>query len=304
MQDCFRNCSIHCETTMRVETQQVEVRGHSLHRIIMHPEPSTPVCAVAIFYHGQGGYAERYPEVLEVFTKRGIRCVITDLPGHGRSPGRRGHVGDERVLDSVIQSSLKEVGNLPHGVMGHSMGGLLALRHLVLAGKGLLPKPAFSWISSPLIDPGGGRPPWFRKMVSILAPVFPWFTVSTGVTSAMCRVVDGQQEETPSKKSGLELWHRRVSLGWGVFLIQTAEWLQQTASHVAKDLPLLMTQGGDDPVCPPRNAREFFDKLGSDSQTYLEIEGVLHEPFSGLGKEPLFEALENWLSELQLDSQA
>ncbi len=287
---------------MRVESQRVKVQGYSLYRLIIHPEQSVPTRAVAIFYHGQGGYAERYPEVLEVFTRRGIRCIITDLPGHGRSPGRRGHAGNEDVLDSVIASSMIEVGVLPHGVMGHSMGGLLALRHLVLAGKGLLPKPSFSWISSPLVDPGGGRPPWFRKMVSILAPVLPWVTVSTGVTSAMCRVVDDQQTlKISDKKPEQRLWHRRVSLVWGMLLIKTGEWLEQTASYTPHDLPLLMTQGSDDPVCPAWKTRELFDKLGSKHKTYLEIEGMLHEPFSGVGKDRLFEALEQWIDDLKLE---
>lgn len=286
---------------MKVESQKVMVRGVLLHRIIIHPEAPVPVRAVAIFYHGQGGYAERYPEVLEVFTKQGIRCIITDLPGHGRSPGRRGHVGDENMLDALVRSSLKEVGEFPHGIMGHSMGGLLALRHLVLAGKGLLPEPSFGWVSSPLVDPGGGRPSWFRKMVSILAPVFPWLTVSTGVTSAMCRVVDNTEKTiTSAEKPELQLWHCRVSLVWGMFLIKTGEWLQETASYVSKDIPLLMTQGGDDPVCPPRKSQELFDKLGSENKTYVEVEGSLHEPFSSTGKQQFYDALEQWVSDLSI----
>ena len=288
---------------MRVESQRIKVRGKSLHRIIMHPEDAVPVRVVAIFYHGQGGYADRYPEVLDVFTRQGVRCIITDLPGHGRSPGRRGHVGDESMLEAVIHSSMEEVGELPHAIMGHSMGGLLALRHMVLAGKGLLPTPIFSWISSPLIDPGGGRPLWFRRLVSILAPVFPWVTVSTGVTSAMCRVGDGD-DTAPYERPAHALWHRRVSLIWGVFLIETGEWLQQTAFHSHKDVPLLMTQGTEDPVCPPWKSRELFDKLGNTNKTYVEIEGALHEPFSGTGREQFFNALEQWLAEISLDAEA
>lgn len=281
---------------MRVETQKIMVNGVTLHRVIMHPDLEVPVRAVAIFYHGQGDYAERYSEVLDVFTKRGVRCIITDLPGHGRSPGRRGHVGDERMLEAVIHSSMKEVGEFPHAVMGHSMGGLLALRHLIAAGKGLLPKPIFSWVSSPLIDPAGGRPTWFTSFVGILAPAFPWVTVSTGVTSAMCRLTE--EDGKSSDRSIQELWHRRVSLAWGVFLIKTGEWLQETASHAHEDVPLLMTQGSDDLVCPAWKARELFDKLGSKDKSYVEIKGGLHELFSGIGNDQFFNSLELWLDKV------
>jgi len=284
---------------MRVESQQVEVNGHSLHRVTLHPEPSVPLRAVAIFYHGQGDYADRYPDVLEIFTKHGIRCIITDMLGHGHSPGVRGHVGDECMLDAVLHSSLKEVGDLPYGVMGHSMGGLLALRHLVLAGKGLLPNPKFSWVSSPLVKPEGGRSAMFRRAVGWLSLLFPRFTISTGVTAAMCRVTEG--DEKPSKeKPKHPLWHRRVSLGWGIFLIQTSEWIHASADHASKHVALLMTQGSDDFVCPPEKSRYVFDQLGCRNKTYLEIEGMLHEPFSGVGKSTLYEALENWLDELSI----
>jgi len=286
---------------MKIETQEVTVQRYKLHRIVVHPEPSVPVCAEAIFYHGQGGYADRYPEVLEVFTKRGIRCIITDLPGHGRSPGRRGHAGNETLLDDVIRASFEIMNsNLPYGVMGHSMGGLLTLRHLVLAGKGLLPEPSFSWVSSPLVDAGAGQSLLNRKLAAIFAPILPWVTVSTGVTSAMCRVVVDDVVNLVPKQTVQPLWHSRVSLGWGYFLLRTSEWLAVTASDVPKYMPLLMTQGSEDSVCPPSKSRSLFDQLSCEKKSYFEIEGALHEPFSGAGSESLYIALEKWLDELTL----
>ena len=284
---------------MRVESQEVEILGHLLHRMVMHPSPTVEVRAVAVFYHGQGDYAARYPDVLEVFTQYGIRCIVTDLLGHGMSPGIRGHCGDEEFLNEVIYASLEAVGSFPYGVMGHSMGGLLALRHLVLAGKGLLPEPVFSWVSSPLVNPGRGHSPWLRKLSGYLAPVFPWITVSTGVTSAMCQVVEGD-EKLPVVHEGPRLWHRRVSLAWGVFLIQTSEWLEVCARYAPKNVSLLLTQGGADPVCPPMNSKAVFDKLGCKNKSYVEIEGMLQEPFAGEGKDQLFTRLVEWIQCLDI----
>ena len=283
---------------MRVESEELKVKGYRLHRIIVHPEESIPVRAEAIFYHGQGGYADRYPDILEVFVKRGIRCIITDLPGHGQSSGRRGHAGNEDLLDWVIQASLEVMDDdLPYGVMGHSMGGLLTLRHLVLAGKGLLPEPSFGWVSSPLVDAGEGQPSWVRKAAHLLGPVVPWFTISTGVTSAMCRVVSDDEVDEISTTTPKPLWHNRVSLGWGVFLMKTSEWLQATADQVSENVPVLMTHGSDDPVCSPSKTQKLFDRLGSRNKTYLEIKGALHEPFSGAESGSLFAGIEKWLDE-------
>ena len=142
---------------MRVNAQRVPIQGQLLHRITLNPEDGVMVKGCAIFYHGQGDYAERYSEVLAPFTENGIRCVVTDLLGHGYSPGRRGHCGDVTLLDAVIHNTLQSFNGLPYGVMGHSMGGLLAARHLVLSGQGKLDPPAWAWLNAPLIRPSQHR---------------------------------------------------------------------------------------------------------------------------------------------------
>ena len=152
---------------MQSEFHQVKIENQKLSRFVMRPNEDVEVRAVMICYHGQGDHAERYHHILKSYAQRGIMCVMTELPGHGYSPGKRGHCGDEKLLDAVIQNTLHfYVGgkNLPYGLMGHSMGGLLALRHLVLAGKGILPEPSFAWISSPLIRPSNGRSGEFPQM--------------------------------------------------------------------------------------------------------------------------------------------
>ncbi|MBK1829737.1 alpha/beta fold hydrolase [Verrucomicrobiaceae bacterium R5-34] len=285
---------------MKVETQRVRIHGHDLNRLVMHPDADVPVRAAAMFYHGQGDYAERYTAVLGSFTRRGIRCIVTDLPGHGRSPGRRGDCGDEGFLDSIIQQTLESMGDLPHGVMGHSMGGLLAARHLVLAGKGLLPEPSFSWLSSPLLRPGNGRSKAFRKWVGMLTPLMPSLTISTGVTPEMCRINNELDEEKAiAEQPKNALWHRRTSIGWGLFLLQTAEMLEAEVGNIAKATNLLLTQGSEDPVCPVQFAREFFEQLPSENKHYREIQGMLHEPFAGTGRERLFATLDQWLDEVE-----
>ncbi|WP_435894462.1 alpha/beta fold hydrolase [Oceaniferula spumae] len=266
----------------------------------MHPDDDVPVRAAAMFYHGQGDYAERYPDVLEPFTRRGIRCTVTDMPGHGRSPGKRGDCGDERFLDALITETMATMGNLPYGVMGHSMGGLLATRHLVLAGKGLLPEPAFSWISSPLLRPGNGRSAAFRTWVGWLAYLIPRLTISTGVTPEMCRLNNEEDEEKALAEQPCNpLWHRRASIRWGLFLLKTSEMIEEEIGNASETTNLLFTQGSDDPVCPVKFAREMYQRFPNKEKRYCEIEGMLHEPFAGVGRERLFSALENWLDDLE-----
>ncbi len=294
------------------EFQRVRIEGYLLNRLVMHPSENVPVKAVALFYHGQGDYAERYLDVLGPFTEQGIRCVVTELPGHGLSPGRRGHCGEATLLDAVIHDTLLTQGvidgngeragvGLPYGVMGHSMGGLLAVRHLILSGTGELPLPGFAWLSSPLLRPSNARPPLFREIIRWLAPIIPSFTVSTGVTPAHCRVKSEQDEggEPQGEVSAKhQLWHNRISIGWGATLLDVEQLVEDSIDQIPPAIPLLYTQGAEDPICLVEVARVMFDRLPNKHKNYHEFEHLLHEPFRGDGSEELFDALEAWIESL------
>jgi lysophospholipase len=280
---------------MRVNAKRVKIQGHLLHRVTLNPEDSVSVKGCAIFYHGQGDYADRYADVLAPFTENGIRCVITDLLGHGYSPGRRGHCGDEALLDAVIHNTLQSFEGLPYGVMGHSMGGLLAARHLVLSGQGKLPPSSWAWLNAPLIRPSNNRSRVFLKIVKLAAFLFPELTITTGVTSEMCRVKVDSEGGVPQKRVRHPLWHQRISLGWGAVLLNSEELIQKEVFKMDCDCPILVTQGGDDLICPAEITQKFFESLPQTDKKYVEFEDGLHELFSEDGNERLSSVLREWL---------
>ena len=296
---------------MREEFLRTEINGRTLHQLVIHPADDVSACAQAIFYHGQGDYAERYLQVLHPFVDRGIRCFITELPGHGRSPGTRGHCGDAKLLDAVIENTLhyfNQSEKLPYGVMGHSMGGLLAARHLVLAGQGKLPTPNFAWLSSPLVNPSRGRRPAFLRMARLLAPVIPGLTFSTHVKPENFSAGYNEGGIDDDAADGVcitkhKSWHNRVSLGWGTALLDFANFIHENAKDAPFETALLCTQGKQDWVCPAGLTKNFYDLLVLKNKRYEEIEQLRHEPFSGEGSEYLFHALDAWLDSLGLDSR-
>ena len=280
---------------MKVTSGKVRVEGHLLNRMYFAPDGGAASKA-AIFYHGQGDYAERYEEVLHVFTGNGVRCMVTELPGHGLSPGRRGHCGDQALLDAVVRDSLENMEGMPYGVMGHSMGGLLALRHLVLSGQGEYPVPEFAWLSSPLLYPSKRRTGRQLAMIRMLSSIMPGLTISTGVTPQMCRVKREEGADTLESPPKHQLWHKRVSLGWGAALLAIEKTVHQGVTDIPVDMDLIFTQGAEDPICPVELARGFFPLLPVANKSYLEFDGMLHEPFRGEGSERLFEAIAGWLT--------
>lgn len=282
-----------------VSSKRVNIEGHLLHRLVIQPRGGIEPVAAAIFYHGQGDYAERYADVLKPFTERGMMCVITELPGHGLSPGQRGDTGDEQILDAIIEDTLKSFGDLPYAVMGHSMGGLLAMRHLVMAGQGRWRIPFMVWVNAPLIQVSTHRSPLFFKCLHFFSSLVPSFTLSTGVSSDMCRVKGestGAELNVPVRHP---LWHRRISLAWGDFLHRSEQLITAEKGLMPADIPLLMTQGGADPVCPSPIAREFFQSLPHHDKTYHEFAGGLHEFYAGDSSDQknFNEVLNGWLEQ-------
>ena len=277
---------------MEVTKQDINVHGHLLSCTLMNPDQGIETRAVCLFTHGQGDYSARYTEVLHPFTQRGIRCIAFDLRGHGQSPGKRGHVGKVNFIDAVIEKGIEMAGDLPYGIAGHSMGGLLTLRHLTLALQGKLPLPRFCWVNSVLLCPTHNKPDWFVKSAKILAKIHPRFIVKTGVTRELCQTPseDGYTERGPDHPG-----HQDISIGWGVELIKAASFVQKTLPLITSDIPFLYTQGGTDLICPDQLAEKFIKSLKLTNKSYRLFPHMRHETFAEPDNQLIFNAIEEWL---------
>ena len=110
--------AVHSDRTRTVETR----RGSRLHVRHFGPETATPVVLV----HGLGSDHTGWLEAIETLS-RSFHVVAYDLPGHGCSPRNRvAERAIENMADDLIDV-LKTLGGRKAVVMGHSMGGMIAL---------------------------------------------------------------------------------------------------------------------------------------------------------------------------------
>ena len=79
-----------------------------------------------LLLHGLGGAAVNWT-LLAPLLARGHRVVAPDLPGHGRS-GKLDGVGDLRPFAEFVAAAAGREDALPAAVVGHSLGGVVALR--------------------------------------------------------------------------------------------------------------------------------------------------------------------------------
>jgi lysophospholipase len=278
----------------------VPPRGNSgdepsvLHRLVFPARRSSSRRGTAIIIHGHGDHAARYESVMGPLRDRGITCFVTDQPGHGSSPGRRGAIPGIDAIDALIDQDLARARSLDNAtkpiLIGHSAGGLLALRELLRHPDTY----RAAWISSPLVWPERTRHPAMVALLLLLGRILPNFQVGTGVTESMCRHDIDQSADTASDP----LFHNRIILGWAGSLVTIARHVRAEFPARHPDIPILITQGDADPVCHANLLREFLATIDHPSLRYEEFAGVLHEPFADEHSENVFNAVADWLDHL------
>jgi pimeloyl-ACP methyl ester carboxylesterase len=108
----------------KLEERFVDVRGCRL-RYFVGGEGTRPV----VLIHGLGGSATNWVELVPRLG-RSFRLLVPELPGHGRSAPLDG--ADLNDYAERVGALAEREGFLPGGVVGHSLGGLVALRLALL----------------------------------------------------------------------------------------------------------------------------------------------------------------------------
>ncbi|HWU77827.1 MAG TPA: lysophospholipase [Rhodanobacter sp.] len=142
-------------------------------RLFVRDWPRMPSRGAVLIVHGLGEHSGRYARLAQWFNQRGYAVRSYDQRGHGQSPGQRGGMrhGDDLLADlaRVYADYAAGSAQLPL-LLGHSMGGLVALRTVldgaIVPSALLLSSPALrSWAPPRLI--------WLARVLSRLGPRLP-----------------------------------------------------------------------------------------------------------------------------------
>jgi alpha-beta hydrolase superfamily lysophospholipase len=107
--------------------------GHKIHLQTWTPE-GEPAGVIQLL-HGLGEHSSRYGHVAKHCNEQGIAVYALDHYGHGKSDGLPGYVERFSVYLDGAKSLLDKIGNeqpsVPVFLLGHSMGGLIAVTLLL-----------------------------------------------------------------------------------------------------------------------------------------------------------------------------
>ena len=240
-----------------------------------------------ILVHGGfcGGWA--FDVFRQPFEAAGYACLAPNLRGHG--PGNRGVAGVSMTDFAADIAALIEAEPEPPVLIGHSMGGLVAM---MAAAKAKVRGLALLAPSPPWGVPGASLEEAASAMTLHALGPFWLQAVEPDYTSARHYSLDRLDQATRkavfdrmSPESGRALWE---TLNW---------WLDpfMTTSVPADRIkaPALVVVGARDLIHPPATVRQTAERLGAD---YRVFDGMSHWLLSEPGWEDVAAACLDWIA--------
>lgn len=239
--------------------------------------------AVVVIIHGAFEHHRRYGWLIEKWRLSGFHVIMGDLPGQGMTTrANRGHIDsfDEYLYEvkDWIQAAYQF--DLPVFLIGHSMGGLIAIRllqeeRLNLAGV-VLSSPCLGLVKTP------------SKLLDLLAyplnMIAPGLRVNTGITVQMAT----RNDEVREADLNDTLYVTKVSIRWYRELIDATKIAFEQINQI-QDIPFLVMQGGDDKIVNKNAVKNWFNIVPLSEKRFKEWPNCYHEIFNEPEREEIFE---------------
>jgi alpha-beta hydrolase superfamily lysophospholipase len=237
--------------------------------------------------HGVAEHAGRYRHVADRLTGLGLKVVIPDHRGHGRSGGKRLMLRDisEFTTDLETLRQRELLAGLPTYLLGHSMGGEIALDYALDHQADL----AALILSGPAVVPGDDISPLLMKVAKVLGKIVPGLpgqTLSSASISRDPEVVKAYDEDPLVFRGALKA-------GIGGAMLRTMETFPSRLPSL--QLPLLVMAGSDDTLVKPAGAELVVRLAGSADKTLKIYPGLFHEVFNEPEKAVVLGDLTDWL---------
>lgn len=250
----------------------------------------SPAKAVIVLVHGLGEHIGRYNHVANFLNKNQISVYGFDHRGHGKSSGKRGHIGSNQYfisdIDTMIDVAKKENPGLPVFLYGHSLGGNMVLYY------SLFKKPSIQGVisTSPGIGTGEPVPPAKLMAAKILKTLLPAMTMDNGLDvnnlSHNPQVIKDYQEDP--------LVHPLISAKLAMLMFSNGDWIIENASKF--NLPLLLLQGEKDHIVSLDKTKQFAEKVPKSIITFKIFPNLYHEMHNEYEQEQVLNFILDWIN--------
>ncbi|XP_008803546.1 caffeoylshikimate esterase [Phoenix dactylifera] len=264
------------------ERYQVNSKGVEVFWKRWLPQAGVSTRAALFFCHGYGDTCTFFFEgIAKRIAASGYAVYAMDYPGFGLSQGLHGYIPSfDGMVDHVIEQytlvrATKEVRELPHFLLGQSMGGAVALKvHL---------KQPKEWDGVILVAP-------MCKIAADVTPPGPVLKALTLMSYVLPEAKLFPQKDLgdlafrdPMKRKVAEFnvisYSDQMRLRTAVELIKATQDIESQLEKVSS--PVLILHGAADKVTDPNVSKFLYDKASTKDKTLKLYEGGYHSIMEG-----------------------
>ncbi len=251
--------------------------------------PEGDPVAVVMISHGLGEHAGRYGNVVEALVPAGYAVYGLDHRGHGRSSGPRAHIrryGDFLAdFDAFRRHVAARHPGLPLFLLGHSMGGNIALGYALEHQEGL----RGLVLSGPALTVPDDVPPLLLQLSGVLGRLAPRLR-ATGLDATR---ISRDPAVIAAYRSDPLVFSGKFTAGLGSALLVAMRSFPDRVSGLR--LPLLILHGTADELADPSGSRMLEARAGSSDVTARYYPGLYHEVFNEPERGEVLAELKAWL---------
>jgi alpha-beta hydrolase superfamily lysophospholipase len=259
------------------------------------PANGRPPRVTVVNIHGLGDHSGLYSELAERLVSLGAAVFALDLRGHGRSPGQRAYLdswADYRDdLDAFVAMVRSGQPGVPIVLLGHSLGGLIAIEYALHHPAGL----AGVIAAAPPLG-AVGVPPVLMALGRLFSRVWPRFSLSASMD------LGGLSRDPEVVRTILTdpLFHRQGTARLSTEVVAAIARVHELAPGLR--VPLLILHGSADRMVPPAGSRALAARLtGCTCAALREYPGAYHCLFFDDDREKVLHDVERWLENVTGD---
>ena len=299
--------------------------GTTIHAVKWQPGEGEPV-AVLIIAHGMQEYIERYEPFAEYMANKGFVVMGHDHIGHGDSvsgPSDWGIMHTKYAADTMVDDmftnyelAVEQYPDIPHFILGHSMGSYLLRRFLIQKADRL------DALSGAIIMGTGQENPktvaMGKRIVALIAKFKGWDYRSKMVEGIMLNGGAYKQFDTTGKnpanswlsknRANVERYYKdpkctyRFSLNGYQILLDCTDFdaVPENVKKMDRNIPIFFVSGSMDPVGNMgegvKAAYESFKTAGIKDVRMKLYDNDRHEILNETDRENVFEDLYKWMT--------
>jgi alpha-beta hydrolase superfamily lysophospholipase len=250
--------------------------------------PSGEPAGIVVIAHGAGEHSGRYQHVARRLMAEGIAVYALDHRGHGRSGGPRALIDRMGAavtdLDALVVQAQSEQPGRPVFLLGHSMGGTVALCYAL----GHQDRLSGLILSGPLAALDAAPAPMrvLSRVLSALTPRLPLIGVDPSLISRDPAVVEAYVQDPL-------VHHGKLPARTVAELAGAIESFPEAVRAIT--VPTLIMYGTEDRLCPPRGSVMLNERIGAADRTLIPFEGLYHEILNEPEQARVLDELAAWL---------